>query len=105
MSESFYVKGWWKLQHYADRRPLWIKLYRSIETDLPFQSLTEVEQYRLIRLWLLASDLDGQIPDDAYFIQRALRLHHRVMAVKLLAKLEAKGLIAKEDVRGDRANP
>ena len=103
MSETeliYYVRNWWKYQHYIARRPPWIKLHRSIETDPDFQSLSEINQYRLIKLWLLASDLDGTWRGHIAYLTRTWRLHRHLCTAQVLAEFESKGLISKQDVRG-----
>ena len=96
----YYVKNWYRFQHYKDRRPPWIKLHRSIETDPAFQSLSEADQWRLVKLWLLASDMDGRFPNDVAYVRARLRLDHLTHTAMLLARLEATGLISQEDIRG-----
>lgn len=100
--EWYFVKNWWEHQHYRDRRPAWIKLHRALETDPEFQSLTEIEQWRLVKLWLVASDMDGRLPRDPSYIGARLSLYHRQSSVHLLARFEAKGFISNKDIRGDK---
>jgi len=100
--EYYYVRNWWKFQHYHNRRPPWIKLHRTIETDPAFQSLSEIDQYRLIKLWLCASDLDGRLPRRQGYVRATLGLGNLYQESSLLARLESSGLISKEDIRGCR---
>lgn len=100
--EWYYVKNWWKYQHYRKRRPPWIKLYRGTQTDPAFQSLSEIDQWRLVRLWLDASEIEGRLPRDPAYIGRRLRLYHLQSSVNLLARLESIGLISQQDIRGDK---
>jgi hypothetical protein len=73
------VKKWAEFQHYRDRAPTWIKLYNRLLDDYAFIQLPEAAQAQLVKLWLLASRNDNQIPDDPAFISRAIhsgsRLH------------------------------
>lgn len=50
------VKNWREFQHYAKRRPPWIKLFnRILGDDTEFAELDELEQWQLVRIWLIAS--------------------------------------------------
>jgi len=60
------IKNWNKFQHFKDRRPPWIKLYRDILDDPEWFSLKDKEARLLVHLWLLASEdktKTGTIPD------------------------------------------
>jgi hypothetical protein len=58
------IKNWKKFQHFSNRRPPWIKLYRDILDDLQFHELTGDAAKTLVMLWLIASEGDeGQLPD------------------------------------------
>ena len=50
------IKKWSKFQHYRDRKPPWIKLYRDILDDAEWQSLSDYSTRLLTQLWLLASE-------------------------------------------------
>ena len=58
------VKGWEKFQHYKDRKPSWIKLYRDLLDDLEWHKLSGDDAKLLINLWILASEADGYLPDS-----------------------------------------
>lgn len=74
MSDLLRVKGWRDHQHYKARKqpPPWIKLYRRTLTDYDFVQLNEADRFKLIGLWLLASDKDGTIPNDARYLAKCL---------------------------------
>jgi len=57
------IKNWSKFQHFKDRRPIWIKLYREIMDDLEWHNLSGDAAKFLVSLWLLASETDGNLPD------------------------------------------
>jgi hypothetical protein len=57
------IKGWHKFQHFKDRRPPWIKLYRDILDDLEWHELDSDTAKMLISFWLIASENDGNLPD------------------------------------------
>lgn len=68
------VKNWKQFQHYTDRNPPWIKLHRALLDDYEFSCLQDASKLLLILIWLLASQNEGRIPDDAAFLQKKLSL-------------------------------
>ena len=100
--EWYYVKNWWKFQHYRDRCPPWIKLHETFLYDPAVQELSETNRYRLVVLWLVASKLEGRCPVQAAYIARTWGLHRHSCAAHALAQFEVKGLISKQDIRGER---
>jgi hypothetical protein len=56
------IKGWKKFQHFKDRRPPWIKLYRDLLDDPDWHALDGADAKALVMLWLIASEDDGNIP-------------------------------------------
>ena len=59
---SYKVKNWNKFQHFKDRRPPWIKLYRDLLDDLEWFELDATSSKHLINLWLIASEFNGKLP-------------------------------------------
>ena len=57
------IKNWSKFQHFKDRRPPWIKLYRDILDDIDWHQLDPLASKVLVMCWLIASENDGQLPD------------------------------------------
>lgn len=55
------VKDWNKFQHFKDRKPPWIKLYRDILDDLEWHELDPVAAKALVAIWLIASENDGEL--------------------------------------------
>ena len=53
---SLRIKNWSKLQHFKDRTPPWIKLYRDILDDPDWHDLDGDTAKTLIGLWLIASE-------------------------------------------------
>jgi len=58
------IKNWSKFQHFKDRRPPWVKLYRDILDDIQWHELDPLAAKVLVMLWLIASEDDGRIPDS-----------------------------------------
>jgi hypothetical protein len=52
------IKNWKRFQHFKDRRPPWIKLYRDILDDLEWHELDGQSAKFLLMIWLIASE-DG----------------------------------------------
>ena len=76
------IKGWSKFQHFKDRRPPWIKLYRDLLDDYDWHELDPKAAKMLIMLWLIASEnSDGELPDVKTI---AFRLRLSVAEAKLL---------------------
>ena len=57
------IKNWSHFQHFKDRRPIWIKLYRELLNDPDWIELDPLAAKVLIGLWLLASEDNGNLPD------------------------------------------
>lgn len=64
------IKNWEKFQTYKDREPKWIKIYRTLLNDYKYEPLTDSEFGQLVKLWLLASQMDNKIPNDPTWIQK-----------------------------------
>ena len=58
------VKNWKKFQHFKDRKPPWIKLYRDLLDDPDWHELSGDEAKALVMIWLVASENDGNLPDN-----------------------------------------
>lgn len=54
--ESFRIKDWEVFQHFKDRRPPWIKLYRDLLDDPEWHFLDAESAKVLVMLWLIASE-------------------------------------------------
>lgn len=63
MAPALKVKNWAKHQHFKDRRPPWIKLYRDILDDIEWNDLDGEDAKTLVMLWLIASENSGVLPD------------------------------------------
>ena len=75
------IKGWSKFQHFKDRRPPWVKLYRDILEDPDWHDLDGECAKVLISLWLIASEDEeqkGGLPDT-----RKLAFRLRMTEAKL----------------------
>lgn len=80
------IKNWSKFQHFKDRRPPWIKLYRDILDDLDWHELSGDDAKMLVMLWLIGSEDEGRLPDSKTI---AFRLRMSVKDVeKSISKLE-----------------
>ena len=58
------VKDWQKFQHYKERNPPWIKLHKSLLDDPDWHDLDPVNAKALVMIWLIASESDGELPDE-----------------------------------------
>ena len=56
-------KNWEKFQHFKDRRPPWIKLYRDLLDDVSWHELAPDLAKTLVMIWLIASEGEsGALP-------------------------------------------
>ena len=71
------IKNWHELQHFKDRTPPWIKLYRNILDQRDINVISDCSFRVLIGLWLLAAEdkaLKGnlpKIPDIAFRLRKS----------------------------------
>lgn len=82
------IKNWSEFQHFKDRTPPWIKLYRYLLDDPDWHALSGDEAKSLVMLWLIASEdknMQGSLP-DAKKIAFRLRITED-KAKQLLTKL------------------
>jgi len=56
----YQVKDWHKFQHFKDRRPPWVKLYRDLIDDPEYIGLDPFACKYLVLLWLIASEDDDK---------------------------------------------
>ena len=70
------VKNWNRFQHFKDRRPPWIKLCRDLLDDPDWHELSGDEAKALVMIWLVASENDGNLPDNRKLAFR-LRIDER----------------------------
>lgn len=64
---TYRIKDWSKFQHFKDRNPPWVKLYRDILDDPDWHELDGESAKILTMLWLIASEDEthtGTLPDD-----------------------------------------
>lgn len=73
------VKNWGEFQHFKDRAPPWIKLYKKLLDDKKWHELDADAAKCLISLWLLASENGGDLPDMK---EIAFRLRLQEKAIK-----------------------
>jgi hypothetical protein len=57
------IKNWHKFQHFKDRRPPWVKLYRDLLDDIEWHQLDATSAKVLVMLWLIASEDNGNLPN------------------------------------------
>jgi len=83
------VKDWKRFQHFKDRKPPWIKLYRDILDDIKWHELSDSSAKLLISLWLLASEDKQQHGELPPLEEIAFRLRTDVRSIKTrISKLD-----------------
>jgi len=60
---TYKIKSWHQFQHFKDRKPPWIKLYRDLLDDVDWHDLDPKAAKHLVMIWLVASEYDGELPD------------------------------------------
>lgn len=58
------VPNWDKFQHYKDRDPAWIKLYKSLSSNPAWCALNPHQQGVLVNIWLEYAASNGQLSVD-----------------------------------------
>ena len=74
-----FIKNWKKFQHFKNRKPPWIKLYRDLLDDRDWHILDPKSAKVLVMLWLIASENEGNIPP---LTQLAFRLRMSISDTK-----------------------
>ena len=75
------IRNWETFQHYKQRKPPWIKLYREVLEDKEWYDLSGDSAKGLIMLWLIASEADGYLPDSKTLAFRLRISENRVNAL------------------------
>ena len=57
------IRNWSKFQHFKDRKPPWVKLYRDVLDDLEWHELDPLASKVLVMCWLIASEDEGRLPN------------------------------------------
>jgi len=102
--EFFSIKNFERFQHYKDRRPPWVKLYRDLWHDPDFFSLTDTCKLLYIGLLTIASETENKIPLNPRWIQARLAISEPVEMKELkdaglILMQHASGLLAKRYCR------
>lgn len=68
------IKNWEKFQHYSDRDPTWIKLYRDVLTTEAWVLGTDISRLLQIAITLLAARYKNAIPNRYDLIKKVASL-------------------------------
>lgn len=90
------VKNWDRFQHFKERKPLWIKLYRELLDDHEWHKLDGESAKTLVMLWLLASEEKGELPSDTKELSFRLRIPEAIV-IKHLSILS--GWLIEDDIK------
>lgn len=74
MSRIIVVQGWERFQHYKDRDPPWVKLYRDLLTSESWVLGTDVSRLVQVASTLLAARYSNSIPYDFRLIRKVASL-------------------------------
>ena len=67
------IKNLTKYQHYKNRNPPWVKLYYAILDDYLFLALSHEAQLLYLKLLLIASRTNNEIPADRDYLEKVCR--------------------------------
>jgi hypothetical protein len=79
------VTNWRRFQQYRDRSPKWIKVHRDILRDHKFSILNDRDKAHLMLIWVLAAELDNEIPFDEQWIRRQIGAEKPIDLEKLIS--------------------
>lgn len=85
MLRFFRVRNFERFQHYTDRRPPWIKMYRDLWDDPRFFSLSTHDRYVLISLFVVASQHDNKVPNNPEWLKAKILTKGPIPLEKLIA--------------------
>jgi hypothetical protein len=77
-TEFLCVKNFEKYQHYAHRKPPWIKLYYAFLSSPNVAGLSDACRYHVIAIMLLASQHDNKLPFNKSWISRVIQANSRI---------------------------
>ena len=80
------IRNWVKFQHFKDRNPPWVKLYKDILDDPDWHELEPSAAKILVMLWLIASEDDtkqGMLPDSKKLAFR-LRISEKSLCIEMI---------------------
>jgi len=96
------VRNWQRFQHYKDRSPPWIKLYRSLMDNPDWARLEDSAARLLVELWLLASEYEnGEIQLSTVDLQWRLRKQDAGTVLDNLQQLIKHGFIESDEITID----
>ncbi len=81
----FRVRNFEKFQHYSDRRPPWIKLYRDLWDDPRFFDLSEADRYCLMSIFVLASQHENKVSCSQKWLKTQLLMTRSIPLERLIA--------------------
>ena len=70
----FRLRNWDRYQHYKDRNPPWVKLYRTVLDDADLMRLPDASKWLAVGLLLVASRYDNCVPYDPAWVGRTLHM-------------------------------
>lgn len=82
---TYRIRNWAKFQHFKDRNPPWVKLYKDILDDPDWHELDPLAAKVLVMLWLIASEDDtkqGALPEIKKLAFR-LRISEKNLCITL----------------------
>lgn len=91
------VPNWHELQHYVDRDPTWIKLYRGLASNPDWKNLSGHRRAVLVGIWLEYASSDGQLHLDTRSYNSRTTLDTRSLSSRITLRVTSDDLKALTD--------
>ncbi len=72
---QYYVRNWWRFQHYKHRNPPWIKLHVEILSSEDFTTLDDASKLLAMVCMVVAAKHGGAVPANPEYIKRVAYLN------------------------------
>ena len=95
---TYRIRNWAKFQHFKDRNPPWVKLYKDVLDDPDWHELDPLAAKVLVMLWLIASEDDskqGTLPENKKLAFR-LRISEKNLCITLS---QLKNWLIQDDIK------
>lgn len=106
MAEVFCIRSWERFQHYKDRDPPWVKLYRDLLTSESWVLGTDLSRVVQVASTLLAPRYRNQIPLRFDLLRKVMSLECKEQEfIKAIRHLVATGFVEIQQVTSDSEIP
>lgn len=101
MAQFIRIREWAKYQHYKDRNPPWIKLYREMISSRFWVECSDASRVLAVASMMLAAATDNKIPASKVYIRRVAYLNQdpdysELIATQFVEIIDDKGKVIKD---------